>query len=58
MPVWKWMEKFSDERECTVEADTIEEARAKVDAGDWASETTVDFYSEERLSDLKLVEDD
>jgi hypothetical protein len=58
MPVWKWREKFSDERECTVEADTIEEAQAKRDSGDWLSETTTDFYSEEILADLELSGDE
>ena len=56
MPTWQWKEKFVDVRVCTVEADTEEEARAKIEAGDWASEDTVDFYSEELLEDLKRVE--
>ena len=57
MSVWQWKEKFVDVRVCTVEADTEEEARGKIEAGDWASEDTVDFYSEELLEGLKRVEE-
>ena len=56
MSIWQRKEKFADVRVCTVEADTEEEARAKMQAGDWASEDTVDFYSEELLEDLKRVD--
>ena len=52
MAVWKWVERFIDERECAVEADTEEEARAKIESGDWLYEHTVDFYSHEIVSDL------
>lgn len=55
MAVWQWKEKFADERICTVEADTEEEAREKMQKGDWLSEDTVDFYSEELLEDLKKL---
>ena len=55
MPIWEWKEKFSDERVCAVEADTEEEAVEKRDKGDWAYEHTVDFYSEELLSDMKKL---
>jgi hypothetical protein len=54
MAVWKWKVKFADVRECAVEADTEEEARRKMDSGDWLSEDTVDFYSDELLEDLKM----
>lgn len=52
MAIWRWKEKFVDIRVCEVEADTEEEAREKMKDGDWASETTVDFYSDELLEDL------
>lgn len=42
--------KFADIRVITIEADTLEEATAKYDAGDWADETTIDFHA---LSEIK-----
>lgn len=44
--------RFVDVREITVEADTLEEAQAKYDAGEWAGEDTVNFYSDEELKPL------
>jgi hypothetical protein len=58
MPVWKWKVKFVDVRVCTVEADTEEEARRKMDEGNWASEDTVDFYSDDLLEDLSGPHDE
>tara|TARA_R100001086_G_scaffold209999_1_gene125880 strand:+ start:24 stop:215 length:192 start_codon:yes stop_codon:yes gene_type:complete len=57
MAVWEWVEEFIDRRVCSVEADTEDEARAKMRDGDWLSETTVDFYSNELIEDLKLAEE-
>jgi hypothetical protein len=45
MAIWRWTEEFIDVREITVEADTLKEAQAKADAGDWDSEDTINFYS-------------
>lgn len=45
--------KFTDVRVITIEADSLEEAEAKYAAGDWASEDTVDFYSEKEMEALK-----
>ena len=58
MPIWKWKERFSDVRECAVEAETEEEARAMMQAGNWAYEHTVDFYSECVMEDLTGPHDD
>ena len=58
MPVWKWKEKFSDVRECAVEADSEDEARAAMDAGDWLYEHTIDFYSDGLIEDLNGPHDD
>ena len=52
MAIWRWKMKFVDVRVCEVEADSEEEAREKMASGDWVSETTVDFYSDELLEDL------
>lgn len=52
MTIWCWTEKFADVRYCTVEADTLEEAEKKIQEGDWLSEDTIDFYSEELLKGL------
>jgi hypothetical protein len=40
-----------------VEADTEEDAREKMDSGDWIYEHTVDFYQDDLLSDLKRQDD-
>lgn len=53
MGIWKWTMKFSDTRECAVEADTEEEARTKMDNGDWLYEDTIDFTAEELIKDLE-----
>lgn len=58
MAIWTWKMKFADVRVCSVEADTEEEARHKMDSGDWLSEDTVDFYSDELLEDLKMETDE
>ena len=58
MPLWKWTEQFIDERECAVEAETEEEARAKMEAGDWLYEQTKEFYSHLLLEDLSGPYDD
>ena len=55
MAVWKWTEKFTDIREYSVEAETLEEAQRKRNDGDWLDETTTEFYSEELLSDIEKV---
>lgn len=52
MPIWKWEEKFTDVRECAVEAETLEEAQEKMESGDWFYEHTVNFYSEELMKPL------
>ena len=52
MPIWRWKERCTDIRECAVEADTEEEARAKMESGDWLYEQTVDFYHEELVEKL------
>jgi predicted RNase H-like HicB family nuclease len=57
MAEWKFKIKFVDVRECAVEADTEEEAREKMDSGDWIYEHTVDFYQDDLLSDLKRQDD-
>lgn len=44
--------RFIDVREILIVADTLEEAQAKYDAGEWDSEDTVDFYSDEELKSL------
>lgn len=58
MTIWKWTMKFSDVRECAVEAETEAEARDKMDSGDWLYEETVDFYAEELVKDLSGPYDD
>ena len=45
--------KYSDTREIVIEADTLEEAQAKYDAGEWESEDTIDFYAEEEVKPLR-----
>jgi len=57
MAIWKWTEDFVDRRECAVEADTEEEARRKMEAGDWLYEHTTDFYSLEMIKDIERVEE-
>lgn len=57
MKTWQWKMKFADVRICTVLAETEEEARRKMDSGDWESEDTVDFYADEQLEDLREVEE-
>lgn len=47
--------EYIDVRIITIEAESIEEARAKYDAGDWDDETTVDFYSNRELAALTLA---
>ena len=54
---WEFKMAFIDERVITIEADTEDEARAKMDSGDFASEHTEDFYSYELLQDLRPVEE-
>lgn len=44
--------RFVDVREILIEANTLEEAQAKYEAGDWDSEDTVDFYSDKELKAL------
>lgn len=46
---------FTDVRIITIEADTLEEAQAKYAAGDWADETTINFYAEDELEPLREV---
>ena len=57
MAIWKWTMRFSDVRECRVEADTEEEARKKMDVGDWLSEDTINFYADELVSDLEKTDE-
>ncbi len=46
--------KYADVRVIRIEAESYEKALEKFEAGDWCSEDTVDFYSEEEISSLKL----
>ena len=48
--------RFTDVRIITIEADTIEEAQAKYDTGDWDDETTIDFHADKELEPLRPVE--
>lgn len=45
--------RFVNVRVITIEADSFDEAKRKYDVGEWASEDTVDFYSDAELSPLK-----
>lgn len=45
--------RFVDVRDITIEADSLEEANAKYALGDWASEDTVDFYSDKEIRPLR-----
>lgn len=56
MPRFQWTERFIDERVCTVEAETLEEALAKQSAGPWKSEQTIDFHSTGERTELVQVE--
>lgn len=44
-------ENFISEREITIEADNIEEAKTKYQSGDWASGVETDFYANEVMND-------
>lgn len=51
MATYVWTEKFMSTRECRVEADSIAEAQAMRDRGDF-EEHEIDFHSYEVVSDL------
>lgn len=44
-------ESFISEREITIVADNLDEARKKYESGEWHSEHETDFYANEVLSD-------
>ena len=45
--------EYIDVREITIEAETLEDAQAKYDEGNWADETTVNFYSNREIRPLR-----
>lgn len=51
--------EYVDVREVEIEADSLEEAQAKMDEGDWKSdqEVTVDFYENRLVKELQKVGD-
>jgi len=44
-------ESFISEREIVIEAASVEDAKAKYQSGDWASETETDFYANAVIND-------
>ena len=52
MATWMFVMDYVDRREVRIDAETEEEARAKMDSGDFESEDTVDFYANELVRDL------
>lgn len=57
MAQWTFVMDYIDTREILIEADTEEEARAKMDSGDFEAETTIDFYANELKRDLQREPD-
>lgn len=53
MAQWTFVMDYTDRREILIEAETEEEARQKMDAGEFESETTIDFYAVELIRDLR-----
>jgi hypothetical protein len=58
VPIWEWCEAFQSNRTMRVEAETEEEARAKMKSGEWLDEHEFDFFALTLLKDLARVEDD
>ena len=52
MATWMFVMDYVDRREVRIDAETEEEARVKMDSGDFQSEDTVDFYANELVRDL------
>ena len=53
MPTYTARMKYVDVREIEIEADNLEDAAAKYEAGDF-EESTVDFYADEQLRPLAI----
>jgi hypothetical protein len=58
MPTYKTVIEFTDVREILIEARDIEAARKKYDAGDWASQDTIDFFSAGEQVPLHQIDGD
>lgn len=54
---YRFVMKYIDEREITFIADSLEEAREKMESGDWNpdDELTLDFYAHELVKDLEEI---
>ena len=52
MATWLFVMEYIDKREIRIEASTEDEARAKMDCGDFESEDTVDFFAYNLVKDL------
>lgn len=55
MPTYQMKVRYVDVRVITIEADSLEDADAKAQAGEFDDETTVDFYSDDLLEPLHEV---
>ena len=55
MAEWTFIMDYTDKREILIEADTEEEAREKMENGDFVTDTTLDFYAERLVRDLQMV---
>lgn len=54
---YQWTEEFIDVRECTILAESLEDAMEKRYQGDWYDEVTVEFYSNRLIKEMELVDD-
>lgn len=55
MPTYQMKVRYVDVRVITIEADSLEDADAKAQSGEFDDETTVDFYSDDLLEPLHEV---
>jgi len=57
MPIWSFTMEYIDRREVLIDAKDEEEAREKMDSGDFHDEYTIDFYPHELIRDLQKQTD-
>jgi hypothetical protein len=53
MPTYTAKVEYIDRRDIIIEADSFEEAQAKYERGEWASEDTYDFFSNQEIQPLQ-----
>jgi hypothetical protein len=57
MATWMFVMEYIDKREVRIEADTEDEARAKMDSGEFEDEHTVDFFAYNLVRELHKESD-